>query len=264
MRFSQYLLVLSLSSCFAIGCGGSSDTIADDQGDTGDQGDSTDDGSTDASTDETSTDGSTDETSGGDTATGDSGGDTASGDTASGDTATGDTAAGDTGSSDTAIGDTADGGKVCGAIAGGFCPSGDYCKRADGTCGLTGGTGICTAEPTSCSTTSDPVCACNGVTYDNACLAAKAGQNINHTGACASTGSTCGGIAGLKCTSSSQFCSYSLSAMCGAGDKTGTCTDKPTICPGVVSPVCGCDGKTYNNTCEANKAGTSVAHTGHC
>jgi len=32
----------------------------------------------------------------------------------------------------------------------------------------------------------------------------------------------------------------------------------------VVTPVCGCDGKTYNNLCEAQKAGAVVGASGPC
>jgi coxsackievirus/adenovirus receptor len=35
-------------------------------------------------------------------------------------------------------------------------------------------------------------------------------------------------------------------------------------CPAVIAPVCGEDGKDYNNECEANCAGTKVAHPGKC
>lgn len=35
-------------------------------------------------------------------------------------------------------------------------------------------------------------------------------------------------------------------------------------CLQVVDPVCGCNGLTYHNTCEASKAGVSIAYRGAC
>jgi hypothetical protein len=76
----------------------------------------------------------------------------------------------------------------------------------------------------------------------------------------AASGAMCAGFAGIQCPAG-QFCDLSKSAQCGLADQAGTCAPKPEVCPMFISPVCGCDGKTYNNSCEANLAGVSV-HTG--
>jgi predicted secreted protein len=73
----------------------------------------------------------------------------------------------------------------------------------------------------------------------------------------------CGGFAGIQC-GATEFCSYTKIAACGAGDMSGTCQPLPDMCPMVIMPVCGCDGKTHNNSCEANRAHTSVASDGPC
>jgi len=44
--------------------------------------------------------------------------------------------------------------------------------------------GVCTEMPGECSNQSDKVCGCDGMTYDNSCCAAKAGVNIECSGAC--------------------------------------------------------------------------------
>ena len=38
--------------------------------------------------------------------------------------------------------------------------------------------------PDSCDAVSEPVCACDGMTYDNPCLARAAQQTVDHLGAC--------------------------------------------------------------------------------
>lgn len=44
----------------------------------------------------------------------------------------------------------------------------------------------------------------------------------------------------------------------------GECTPRPEVCAEVYDPVCGCDDVTYDNECEAQMAGTSVASEGPC
>ena len=73
----------------------------------------------------------------------------------------------------------------------------------------------------------------------------------------------CGGFVGIPCKAN-EWCNYPNSARCGIGDQFGVCRMRPQLCPQIVLPVCGCDGKSYNNACEAARAGTDVAHAGRC
>lgn len=47
--------------------------------------------------------------------------------------------------------------------------------------------GVCMARPEVCTGLFDPVCGCNGVTYSNACVAARNGVRVQSTGACGSS-----------------------------------------------------------------------------
>ena len=62
------------------------------------------------------------------------------------------------------------------------CPAGYSCKTPDGQCG---GQGTCKVNPAyACSSASNPVCGCDGITYTNPCEAAAAGVSVDTTGAC--------------------------------------------------------------------------------
>jgi len=100
--------------------------------------------------------------------------------------------------------------------------SADHCLKADGDCD---GRGMCTSRPITCPADIDPVCGCDGTTYDNACGAHAAGVNVRHLGACGG-GSTCtlpprSGCCfeDGDCGSRGQRC---VGATCSAGDE-GTC-----------------------------------------
>lgn len=73
----------------------------------------------------------------------------------------------------------------------------------------------------------------------------------------------CGGLAGLQCDDG-FYCDYAPEARCGIADQTGVCREIPGTCTGALAPVCGCNGVTYNNSCDAARAGMSVTSEGSC
>lgn len=77
---------------------------------------------------------------------------------------------------------------TCGTVEHISCGEGEYCRKrgAFSPCGaiVTDQHGICVPIPDSCDAVSEPVCACDGMTYDNPCLVRAASETIDHRGAC--------------------------------------------------------------------------------
>lgn len=161
-------------------------------------------------------------------------------------------------------------GESCGGIAGMQCAEKLYCAFApEANCGAADRTGSCKPIPELCTMQFAAVCGCDDKTYSNACVAARSAVSVAHEGACEKDGQApiaegkpCGsrGVSG-QCEAG-LYCAFG--PHCGETDRGGKCEKKPELCPHLVQPVCGCDGKTYNNGCEAARAAVSVAAHGRC
>jgi hypothetical protein len=95
---------------------------------------------------------------------------------------------------------------ICGGFAGKPCARSEYCDYPDGSfCGGDDSTGVCRPRPEDCPSGGTPVCACNGGTYDNECLANADGVDVDVDGigsGCADT-FACGE---LTCARGAEYC----------------------------------------------------------
>jgi len=139
------------------------------------------------------------------------------------------------------------------------CGAGAFCRSLLGDCAEVL-EGECTDIPATCPGTLAPVCGCDGISYDNACLANAASVGVNHTGLCEADQVVCG-VGGATCASG-QICKRPDGAC--ATDAAGLCEPVPVSCPALNDPVCGCNGTDYSNACVADAAGVTIASDGAC
>lgn len=164
----------------------------------------------------------------------------------------------DTGDDDTSGAPDAGGvGATCGGFAGAQCDEGLWCDWPDDSCGGVDGVGSCQVRPTGCGDNYQPVCACDGTVYSNACDAQAAGSDVNAYGACEAPPGffACG--AGF-CNLADSYCRRIVSDVAGYPDDW-SCEPAPAGCGDVIdcdcligelcSAMCEQTGQGYRLTC---------------
>jgi hypothetical protein len=138
------------------------------------------------------------------------------------------------------------------------CPTGFVCDLGTPNhCGAGAEPGVCIVLPVVCSALYAPVCGCDAKTYPNDCGRAAARAQLDHVGACASTGGN-GGAGGSgkadcsACVPAKTYCRVTVGGPVG-NPPSYSCQALPAVCG--AAPTCAClSGVQCANLCSGTAA----------
>jgi hypothetical protein len=150
--------------------------------------------------------------------------------------------------------------RECGGELDLMCDEGELCVIEQGVCDEFA-KGACVVELDVCPGVFNPVCGCDGKTYDSRCLALQSGATVESDGECDDITLVCGGESDLMCEMG-ELCRIQE----GVCDEfaEGICVVELDVCPDVINLVCGCDGRNYLNRCWALRLGATIESEGAC
>jgi len=136
-------------------------------------------------------------------------------------------------------------------VGGADCPAGSFCRLEPGAC-LTEPdvhTGMCEVKSDECEEIYDPVCGCDGRTYDNSCFADTAGVSISRLRECTKPGTTV-----MNDASQGDLSTEPIIEVLGCGPQE-KCSEAGTTCMGGSETCCGVTYDSMICTCESGDDG---------